>query len=448
MDIPQERKLVTEIPGPRSREWFARRDAAVPRGVANIHPIVTARASGAIVEDVDGNRLIDFATGISVLNIGHSAPEVVAAAQRQLELDTHTCFHVTANEPYIELAERLNGFTPGDHEKKTMFANSGAEAVENAVKIARKHTGRSGIVVFDHAFHGRTLMAMSLTAKVMPYKQGMGPFAPEIYRLPLAYPYRCPTGGTEETCAASCLAYALDEMHKHIGEENIAAILIEPIQGEGGFIVPAPGFIAGLAEFAAANGIVFIADEIQSGMGRAGRWFAIEDEGVVPDVVLSAKSLGGGLPISAVTGRADLMDSVHVGGLGGTYGGNPVAAAAALAVLDKIETEGLLERSRSVGATIEGRLRGYQERFGAVGNVRGRGAMRALELVADRDTKEPLDATTMNALARSALERGLIVLTAGTYGNVVRLLPPITIDDGLLDEGLDLLEEAFASTTG
>jgi 4-aminobutyrate aminotransferase / (S)-3-amino-2-methylpropionate transaminase / 5-aminovalerate transaminase len=448
MDIPQERKLVTEIPGPRSREWFGRRDAAVPRGVANIHPIVTARAAGAIVEDVDGNRLIDFATGIAVLNVGHSAPEVVAAAQRQLELDTHTCFHVTANEPYIELAERLNRLAPGDHEKKTMFANSGAEAVENAVKIARKHTGRSGIVVFDHAFHGRTLMAMTLTAKVMPYKQGMGPFAPEIYRLPLAYPYRCPTGGTAETCAESCLAYALDEMHKHIGEENIAAILIEPIQGEGGFVVPAPGFIAGLAEFAAANGIAFIADEIQSGMGRAGRWFAIEDEGVVPDVVLSAKSLGGGLPISAVTGRAELMDSVHVGGLGGTYGGNPVAAAAALAVLDKIETEGLLDRSRALGETIEGRLRSFEKRFGAVGDVRGRGAMRAMELVADRATKEPLDAATMNALARSALERGLIVLTAGTYGNVVRLLPPITIDDGLLDEGLDLLEEAFAATAG
>jgi 4-aminobutyrate aminotransferase/(S)-3-amino-2-methylpropionate transaminase len=448
MDIPQERKLVTEIPGPRSREWFARRDAAVPQGVANLHPIVTARAAGAIVEDVDGNRLIDFATGISVLNVGHAAPEVVAAAQRQLELDTHTCFHVTANEPYIELAERLNTLVPGDHAKKTMFANSGAEAVENAVKIARKHTDRSGIVVFDHAFHGRTLMAMSLTAKVMPYKQGMGPFAPEIYRLPLAYPYRCPTGGTPETCAESCLAYALDEMHKHIGEENIAAILIEPIQGEGGFVVPAPGFLAGLAEFAAANGIVFIADEIQSGMGRAGRWFAIEDEGVVPDVVLSAKSLGGGLPISAVTGRAELMDSVHVGGLGGTYGGNPVAAAAALAVLDKIETEGLLERARAIGETIEGRLRGFEQRFGAVGDVRGRGAMRAMELVADRATKEPLDGATLNALARSALERGLIVLTAGTYGNVVRLLPPITIEDGLLDEGLDLLEESFAATAG
>ncbi|HZB78631.1 MAG TPA: 4-aminobutyrate--2-oxoglutarate transaminase [Actinomycetota bacterium] len=448
MDIPQERKLVTEIPGPRSREWFARRDAAVPRGVANLHPIVTARAAGAIVEDIDGNRLIDFATGIAVLNVGHSASEVVAAAQQQLELDTHTCFHVTANEPYIELAERLNTLAPGDHEKKTMFANSGAEAVENAVKIARKHTGRSGIVVFDHAFHGRTLMAMSLTAKVMPYKQGMGPFAPEIYRLPLAYPYRCPTGGTEETCAESCLSYALDEMHKHIGEENIAAILIEPIQGEGGFIVPATGFIGGLAEFAAANGIVFVADEIQSGMGRAGRWFAIEDEGVVPDIVVSAKSLGGGLPISAVTGRVDLMDSVHVGGLGGTYGGNPVAAAAALAVLDKIEAEGLLERSRAVGETIMGRMHAMKARFGAVGDVRGRGAMRAMELVADRASKEPLDAATMTALARSALERGVIVLTAGTYGNVVRLLPPLTIDEGLLDEGLDLLEEAFAATAG
>jgi 4-aminobutyrate aminotransferase / (S)-3-amino-2-methylpropionate transaminase / 5-aminovalerate transaminase len=445
MDIPQERKLVTEIPGPRSRGWFERRDVAVPRGVANLHPIVTACAAGAIVEDVDGNRLIDFATGIAVLNVGHTAPEVVAAAQRQLELDTHTCFHVTANEPYIELAERLNALAPGDHEKKTMFANSGAEAVENAVKIARKHTGRQGVVVFDHAFHGRTLLAMSLTAKVMPYKQGMGPFAPEVYRLPLAYPYRCPTGGTAETCAESCLAYAVDEMHKHIGDENIAAIVIEPIQGEGGFIVPAPGFISGLAAFAAEHGIVFVADEIQSGMGRAGRWFAIEDEGVVPDIVLSAKSLGGGLPISAVTGRSELMDSVHVGGLGGTYGGNPVAAAAALAVLDKIEAEGLLERSRAVGETIGERLRAMQDRFDAVGDVRGRGAMRAMELVADRATKEPLDGATMAEIGRSALERGVIVLTAGTYGNVVRLLPPVTIDDGLLDEGLDLLEDALAA---
>jgi 4-aminobutyrate aminotransferase / (S)-3-amino-2-methylpropionate transaminase / 5-aminovalerate transaminase len=444
MDIPQERKLVTEIPGPRSRELFDRRAAAVARGVAAIHPIVTARASNAIVEDVDGNRLIDLATGIAVLNVGHTAPEVVAAIQRQAELDTHTCFHVTANEPYIELAERLNALTPGTFEKRTMFANSGAEAVENAVKIARSATGRQAIVTFDHAFHGRTLLAMSLTAKVMPYKQGMGPFAPEIYRLPFAYPYRCPTGGTIETCAEPCLAYALDEMHKHIGEENIAAVIMEPILGEGGFIVPAPGFVAGIARFCADNGIVFIADEIQSAMGRAGRWYAIEDEEVVPDLVTTAKSVGGGLPISAVTGRAEIMDAVHAGGLGGTYGGNPVAAAAALAVLDKIEREDLLTRSRAIGETIMARFRGFEERFEIVGDVRGRGAMCAMELVLDRSTKEPLDADAMNGIARRCLEQGVIVLTAGTYGNVVRLLPPLTIDDALLEDGLQILGEALA----
>jgi len=443
VDIPQERKVVTEIPGPRSRDWFERRGAAIPNGVANLHPIVTARASGAIVEDVDGNRLIDLATGISVLNVGHCAPEVVAAAQRQLELDTHSCFHVTANEPYIELAERLNALAPGDHAKKTMFANAGAEAVENGVKIARRFTGRPAIVTFDHAFHGRTLLGMSLTAKVMPYKQGMGPFAPEIYRLPFAYPYRWPSG--PDACAEEALAYAVDEMHKHIGEENIAAVILEPIQGEGGFIVPAPGFVSGIAEFCAANGIVFIADEIQSGMGRAGRWFAIEDEDVVPDIVLTAKSLGGGLPISAVTGRADIMDAVHGGGLGGTYGGNPVAAAAALAVLDKIEREGLLERSREIGETVMRRFHAWGATLGIVGDIRGRGAMCAMELVTDHTTKEPLAAEAMTAIMRRCLENGVIVITAGTYGNVLRLLPPLNIEQGLLEDGLAVLEEALAS---
>ena len=319
MDIPQERKILTQIPGPRSKEWMARRDGSMTSAFPTIHPIVTARASGAIIEDVDGNRLIDFATGIAVLNVGHSAPDVIDAAQRQLERDTHTS-GVTGNEPTIELAERLNALTPGDFPKKTFFANSGAEAVENAVKVARYATGRQAIVCFDHAFHGRTYMAMTLTAKVMPYKQGFGPFAPEVYRLPMAYPYRWPSG--PERCAEEALAYALDEMHKHIGEQNIAAVLIEPIQGEGGFIVPAPGFLKGLADFCAEHGIAFIADEIQSGMGRAGRWYAIEDEeGVVPDIVLTAKSLGAGFPISAVTGRADLMDAVHPGGLGGRTAG-------------------------------------------------------------------------------------------------------------------------------
>jgi 4-aminobutyrate aminotransferase / (S)-3-amino-2-methylpropionate transaminase / 5-aminovalerate transaminase len=442
MDIPQERKLVTEVPGPKSRALFERRTAAIPPGVANIHPIVTARASGAIVEDVDGNRLIDLATGISVLNVGHTAPDVVRAAQQQLELDTHTCFHVTANEPYIELAERVNALVPIDGPVKTMFANSGAEAVENAVKIARKATGRPAVVAFDHAFHGRTLMGMSLTAKVMPYKQGMGPFAPEVYRLPFAYPYRWPSG--PEHCAEEALAYALDEMHKHIGEENIACVVLEPIQGEGGFVVPAPGFVKGIAEFCASNGIVFVADEIQSGMGRAGRWFAIEDEDVRPDIITSAKSLGGGLPISAITGRADLMDSVHVGGLGGTYGGNPVAAAAALAVLDLIERDGLLERAKLVGDAVMTRFRDLERRYPQVGDVRGRGAMCAIELVGDASTKEPLGADAMGAIARGALERGVIVLTAGTYGNVVRLLPPLSIDETLLADGLDVLDEAVA----
>ena len=446
MDIPQERKVVTEIPGPRSREWFERRATAVPQGVFNTHPIVTARASGAIIEDVDGNRLIDFATGISVLNVGHTSPEVVAAAQRQLELDTHTCFHVTANEPYIELAERLNALAPGDAPKKTMFANSGAEAVENAVKIARKATGRQAIVTFDHAFHGRTLLAMSLTAKVMPYKQGMGPFAPEIYRLPFAYPYRWPGG--PERCAEEALDYAREEIHKHIGEENVAAVILEPIQGEGGFIVPAEGFVKGLAEFCSEHGIVFIADEVQSGMGRAGRWFAIEDEGVVPDLITSAKSLGGGLPISAVTGRADLMDAVHVGGLGGTYGGNPVAAAAALAVLDQIEKEGLLERSRTLGEKVLGRLREMQERHEVIGDVRGRGMMNAIELVTDRGTKEPLDGPSGNAIVKRCLEEGVVILKAGTYDNVIRLLPPLTIDEALLEDGLGILDEAIGAGTG
>ncbi|MFN8232044.1 MAG: 4-aminobutyrate--2-oxoglutarate transaminase [Actinomycetota bacterium] len=439
MDIPQERKVVTEIPGPRSRELVERRGAAMPSAVAPLNPVVAARASGAIVEDVDGNRLVDLATGIAVLNVGHTPEDVMEAAKRQLDLDTHTS-GVTANEPSIELAERLNALTPGTFAKKTFFANSGAEAVENAVKVARYATGRQAIVAFDHAFHGRTLLAMTLTAKVMPYKQGFGPFAPEVYRLPFAYPYRWPSG--PDRCAEEALAYAIDEMHKHIGERNIAAVIAEPIQGEGGFIVPAPGFLAGLADFCSEHGICFIADEIQSGMGRAGRWYAIEDEGVVPDIVTTAKSLGAGLPISAVTGRAELMDAVHPGGLGGTYGTNPVAAATALAVLDKIEREDLLGRSRRLGEVIMARLTAMQTRLHVIGDVRGRGAMCAIELVVDRATKEPIEADRINGIVRRCLEEGVIVLTAGTYGNVIRLLPPLTIDDELLDDGLGVLERA------
>jgi len=443
MEIPQERKVVTDIPGPKSREWFERRAKAVPVGVVNIHPIVTECASGAIIEDIDGNRLIDFSTGIAVLNVGHTPPAVVEAAKRQIDADIHTCFHVTANRPYIELAERLNALAPGDFEKRTMFANSGAEAVENAVKIARKATGRQAIVTFDHAFHGRTLLAMSLTAKVMPYKQGMGPFAPEIYRLPFAYPYRWPSG--PEHCTEEALAYAADSMHKQIGEENIAAVIVEPIQGEGGFIIPSPGFLKGLADLCSEHGILFIADEIQTGMGRAGDWFTIVSEGVVPDIVTSAKSLGGGFPISAVTGRAELMDSVHIGGLGGTHGGNPVAAAAALAVLDMIERDGLIERSRTLGEKVLGRLDEMAAKHSIVGEARGRGMMTAIELVEDRATKVPLESARGTAVVKNCLENGVVILKAGTYDNVIRLLPPLTIDEGLLEDGLNVLDDALGS---
>ncbi len=301
-------------------------------------------------------------------------------------------------------------------------------------------------MAFDHAFHGRTLTAMTLTAKVMPYKQGMGPFAPEVYRLPFAYPYRWPGG--PDRAASEALAYAREEMHKHIGEENIAAVILEPIQGEGGFIVPAPGFVKGLAEFCAEHGILFIADEIQSGMGRAGRWFAIEDEDVVPDLITTAKSLGGGLPIAAVTGRDEVMEAVHVGGLGGTYGGNPVAAVAALAVLDQIEREGLLERSRALGERMRASLGEMQARHEVIGEVRGRGMMNAIELVADRATKEPLDGATGTRIVQRCLANGVVILKAGTFDNVIRLLPPINIDEDLLEDGLGVLDEAIGAETG
>lgn len=444
MNIPQQRRIVTEIPGPESRALSARREAAIPRAVFNTVPIFARAASGAVVEDVDGNRLIDFGTGISVLNVGNTSPAVVEAVRRQAGLTTHTCFHVTMNEPYLELAERLNDLTPGDHDKMTMLANSGAEAVENAVKIARHATGRPAVVTFDHSFHGRTLLAMSLTAKVMPYKQGFGPFAPDVHRLPFAYPYRCPTGEPDGQCGSACADYAIDSMDKHIGPENIACVVVEPVQGEGGFIVPGPAFLPRIAEYCRSHGILFVADEVQTAFGRTGRWFASEHFGIVPDIVTTAKSLGGGLPIGGVTGPAEVMDAVHVGGLGGTFGGNPVASAAALAVIDQIERERLLERAERVGATMLDALRGFADRFPLVGDVRGLGAMVAAELVTDRGTREP-DSAAASRVLQEAHARGLILLKAGTYDNVVRLLPPLTIDDGLLTEGLGILEEALAA---
>jgi 4-aminobutyrate aminotransferase / (S)-3-amino-2-methylpropionate transaminase / 5-aminovalerate transaminase len=448
MEIAQERRLVTEIPGPRSRELLERRDRAVPRGVFGTVPIFVQDAFGAIVRDVDGNSLIDLGAGLAVLNAGNSSPAVVEAAREQLERFTHTCFHVTLNEPYVALAERLNELVPGDVPRRTMFVNSGAEAVENAVKIARYFTKRPAVVVVDHAFHGRTLLAMTMTGKAMPYKQGLGPFAPEVYRVPFAYPYRCPTGGTTpEECAETCAARAIDIMEKQVGPDSIACLVVEPILGEGGFIVPAPGFLPKLAEYCAEKGILFVADEVQTGIGRTGQWFGIEHEGVVPDLIITAKSLGGGLPLGAVTGRADVMESVHVGGLGGTFGGNPVACAAALAVLDTVEKEGLLDRARRIGEIAMGRLADMRDRFTLIGDVRGRGAMAAIELVEDRGTKAPAKRAA-GAVIEGCYRQGVIVLKAGTYDNVIRLLPPLTIEEGLLQEGLHVLEKALADVDG
>jgi 4-aminobutyrate aminotransferase/(S)-3-amino-2-methylpropionate transaminase len=444
MDIAQERKLVTEIPGPRSRALLSRRQATVPTGLGSTTPVFADAASGAILRDVDGNQLIDLGAGIAVLNAGSSAPGVVDAVRGQLERFTHTCMQVMQYEPYVALAERLNALTPGVFAKKTLLVSTGAEAVENAVKIARYATGRQAVVVFDHAFHGRTLLAMTMTAKAMPYKSGLGPFAPEVYRVPMSYPYRCPTGASPEDCGPSCAEEAMHMMDKQIGADRIAAIVLEPIQGEGGFVVPASGFVPALADYARANGIAFVADEIQTGFGRTGRTFAIEHEGVVPDIVTTAKSLAGGLPLAGVTGRADIMDSVHAGGLGGTFAGNPLACAAAIGVVDAMEREGWADRAARLEPVVLGRLRDIAENSALVGDVRGRGMMCALELVEDRSTKAPAKDATNRVLA-AALAEGVLLLKCGTYDNVIRLLPPLTIDEGLLHEGLDVLEKALGS---
>jgi 4-aminobutyrate aminotransferase/(S)-3-amino-2-methylpropionate transaminase len=397
-------------------------------------------ADGGVVVDADGNSLIDFGSGIAVTNVGNANPRVAARVKAQADRFTHTCFMVAPYESYVAVCENLNRITPGDHEKRSFLVNSGAEAVENAVKIARYATGRDAVVVFEHGYHGRTLLTMTLTAKNMPYKQGFGPFAPEVYRMPLAYPYRWPTG--PDNCGPEAAAEAIDKISKQIGATNVAALLIEPIQGEGGFIEPAPGFLPALAEFARANGILFIADEVQTGFARTGDMFACEHEGIVPDLVATAKGIAGGLPLAAVTGRADLMDKVHGGGLGGTYGGNPLACEAALAVLEEIEDGKLTERARRIGEIMLPRLRDLAGRHPAIGDVRGRGAMIAIELVRE-GTKEP-DPELTARVARRCHERGLLVLTTGTYGNVLRFLPPLVIPEDLLNEGLDILAEAFA----
>ncbi|WP_327069135.1 4-aminobutyrate--2-oxoglutarate transaminase [Kitasatospora sp. NBC_01250] len=439
--LPQERRLVTAIPGPKSQELQARKLGAVAAGVGTTLPVYVARAGGGVLQDVDGNSLIDFGSGIAVVNVGNSAEAVVDKAGEQLAAFTHTCFMVTPYEGYVAVAEQLNALTPGDHDKRTALFNSGAEAVENAVKIARAYTKRTAVVVFDHGYHGRTNLTMGMTAKNVPYKQGFGPFAPEVYRVPVAYPYRWLTG--TENCAAEAAAQAIDMINKQIGADNVAAIVIEPIQGEGGFIEPAKGFLPAIVEYAKANGIVFVADEIQTGFCRTGQWFACEDEGIVPDLITTAKGIAGGLPLAAVTGRAEIMDAAPTGGLGGTYGGNPVACAAALGAIETMKTLDLNAKAQRIGEVMLGRLRTMQEKFEVIGDVRGRGAMIAIELV-QPGSKEP-NPQAAAALAKACHAEGLVVLTAGTYGNVLRFLPPLVMPEHLLVEGLDIIENAFGT---
>jgi len=440
-EVPQVREVRTAIPGPRSLELAARRKASVPAGVGATMPIFAERAYGGIVVDVDGNSFIDLGAGIAVLNVGSSAPLVVEAVTEQVQRFTHTCFQVTGFEGYIALAERLNALAPGTDEKRSLFLNSGAEAVENAVKIARSFTGRQAVVVFDHAFHGRTLLTMSLTAKAMPYKSGFGPFAPEIYREPFSYPYRCAGGAPPERCGEACADLAIASMDKQIGGNRIACLLVEPVQGEGGVIIPGEGFLPRLADYCKEHGIVFIADEVQAGMARTGKMFSCEHFGVVPDLLTTAKGLGGGLPIGGVTGRADIMDAIHPGGLGSTFGGNPVSCAAALGALSEIESRGLVSRAQEIGEIFKARLGNLGEQVPAVGDVRVIGAMAAFEFVANPLTKEPDPAAASRVLAACHSE-GVILLKAGTYDNVVRILPPLVISDDLLIEALSVLEKA------
>jgi 4-aminobutyrate aminotransferase / (S)-3-amino-2-methylpropionate transaminase / 5-aminovalerate transaminase len=436
--VVQERRLVTELPGPRSRELAARRSAAVTSAVGSVLPVYVERAAGGVVVDVDGNSFIDLGSGIAVTSVGNAAPEVVAAVQQQVAAFTHTCFMVGPYEGYLAVCEELNRLTPGDHGKRSALFNSGAEAVENAVKVARVATGRSAVVVFDHAYHGRTNLTMALTAKNMPYKQGFGPFAGEVYRVPMSYPYRDEPGMTGEQAAARALAI----VETQVGAGNVAAVLVEPIQGEGGFVVPAPGFLPALADWCTRSGAVFIADEVQTGFCRTGAWFAAEHEQVVPDLVATAKGIAGGLPLAGLTGRAELMDATHTGGLGGTYGGNPVACAAALATIRTMREQDLAGAARAIEATMLPRLRALQERTGVIGDVRGRGAMLAVEVVRP-GTTEP-DAALTNALSRACHAEGVITLTAGTSGNVLRFLPPLVIGQDLLTEALDVLDAVVA----
>lgn len=438
--------LKSPIPGPASQALTARRQAAIPRGIPATTPLAIVSAENAVLTDVDGNRFIDFGGGIGVVNAGHRHPGVVQAVREQLDHFTHVCFPVSMYEPYVELAEKLNAVVPGKGPKKTFLVNSGAEAVENAVKVARRFTGRQAIVAFEHGFHGRTYLGMSLTAKVNPYKQGFGPFAPEVYRLPFPDPYRAESAEQQAYCNGDRAALE-HAFYGLVDPGSVAAIILELQVGEGGFMPAPKPFIATLARFCQDNGILFVDDEIQTGFGRTGRMFAAEHYGLEPDIVTTAKSLAGGLPLAAITGRADVMDAAQPGGLGGTYGGNPLACAAALAVLEAMQSEHLPERAEAIGERIRKRFTALQSRYKQIGDVRGLGAMIAMELVSDPSTKAPSKELT-GKIQAEALKRGLILLTAGTFGNVVRVLVPLTVEDAVLEEGLAVLEAAVGAALG
>ena len=444
-NVTQQRVLHTAIPGPRSLELQQRKVAAVSAGVGTGLPVYVERAGGGILVDVDGNQLIDFGSGIAVTTVGNAAPRVVERVQQQVADFTHTCFMVTPYEEYLDVCDALNELTPGDHEKRSALFNSGAEAVENAVKVARHVTGRQAVVAFDHGYHGRTNLTMALTAKNMPYKHKFGPFAGEVYRAPMSYPFRWPGGPAD--CAKESFDVFVQQVHAQVGEENLAAVILEPIQGEGGFIVPAPGFVRQVADWCREHGILFIADEVQTGFCRTGNWFASEHEGVVPDLITTAKGMAGGLPLAGVTGRAEIMDAIHGGGLGGTYGGNPVACAAALGAIETMRSEDLCGRAREVEALFLPRLRALAERFPQIGDIRGRGAMLAIELVRGAGDLTP-NAELTAAVNRECHAQGLVTLTCGTYGNVFRFLPPLVASDELLAEGLDVFEAAFGKAVG
>ena len=435
-------QLKTSIPGPKSKALSERRTSAVPRGLSHATPIYVAKTEGAILEDVDGNRYIDFAGGIGCLNTGHRAPGVLTAIERQLDKFLHTCVQVTPYESYIRLAERLNQITPGNFPKKTLFVNTGAEAVENAVKIARAATGKPGIIAFEDAFHGRTMMALSLTSKTHPYKAGFQPFPGEVYRIPYAYCYRCSYSLQYPSCDLYCARHLEDTFKRVVAHEGVAAVIAEPVLGEGGFVAPPQDFFRILMDICHKHGVLFIADEVQSGFGRTGALFASERYGIEPDIIVTAKSIGGGLPLAAITGRAEIMDAPGPGGLGGTFAGNPVACEAALAVLDMFEQQDLNARANELGDHFQKRAREWQKRWPMIGEVRGLGAMQALELVQSPDKREPAAEETKQ-ITQYCYEHGVITISAGSYANVIRLLMPLVITDAQMTEALDVLEGAL-----